>query len=357
VALGLRDDALIALDGGGPAAALTLAHKGLAALAAGGLVGGPDEAALLVAVAEIEETLGRFADAAASVATAVALLGGDAGPGGGDLDLLLLWCQAQERQAGLERVAGHYSAAAARLTAVLAAAAAAFGEASSPVVSAANALGVVYKFAGDFDSAQGAYQRAITAAAHMRGADPLTEAALLHNLGGLAHSRNDPAAGIPLAERGLALRAGALGDAHPDVARDLNALGALYQLADRYDEAGRCYRRALAAFEVCYGPSHFETGHACANLAVLLADQEQFAAAEVTGRRALAIFEALLGHGDAEVGLTMLNLAMAVAGQGRRAEAVALAGRSAVILTVALPNGHPHAEAARQALKHLQNAP
>jgi hypothetical protein len=39
--------------------------------------------------------------------------------------------------------------------------------------------------------------------------------------------------GIPLAERGAGLRAEVLGPAHPDVARDLNALGALYQFAGR----------------------------------------------------------------------------------------------------------------------------
>ncbi len=69
--------------------------------------------------------------------------------------------------------------------------------------------------------------------------DPLTRAGLLHNLGGLAHARGDAAAGIPLAEQGLALRVAALGEEHPDVGRDLNALGALYHLAGRYRDAGR----------------------------------------------------------------------------------------------------------------------
>src|SRR5215469_4331735 len=111
------------------------------------MLGGPDEAAVLVARAEIEEALDRFAAARASTARAMALLGGETGPGAQDGDCLLLWCQAQERLAGLERPGGDYGGAAARLTMVLDAASEAFGESSPAVVSAANALGVVYKFA------------------------------------------------------------------------------------------------------------------------------------------------------------------------------------------------------------------
>jgi tetratricopeptide (TPR) repeat protein len=361
-ALSLRDQALAALDGGDPQAALALARDGLALLAVAGLSGGPDEAALLVTLAEIEESLCCFGDAAATIATAIALLGGDAGPGDEDDDLLLVWCQAQERQAGLERLAGDFAAAAARLIAVLEVTSAAFGEASPAVVSAANALGVVYKYAADFDAAEAAYQRAVAAADAMSGADgtggadPLIRAGLLHNLGGLAHSRGDAAAGIPFAESGLALRTDALGEAHPDVAQDMNALGALYHLAGRYSDADRAYRRALAVFEDSYGPGHFEIGQACANLAALRADQGRFEAAESLGRRALCIFETILGPGDAEVGLTVLNLATAIAGQGRPGEGVTLAVRAESILAAQLPVGHPHLMAAREVLAHLRGA-
>jgi tetratricopeptide (TPR) repeat protein len=353
-ALDLRDRALAALDGGDPREALTLVRRGRTVLAGARLGGGPDEAALLVAQAEIEEALDRFGDAAATARAAIALLGGEAGPGEGDHDTLLLWCQAQERQAGLERLAADFGAAAARLGRVLDVAAGAFGETSQAVVSAANALGVVGKYAGDFDAAQAAYARAM-AAADAVAAGPLIRAGLLHNLGGLAHSRGDAAAGIPLAERGLALRTGALGAVHPDVAKDLNALGALYHLAGRYADAGQAYRRALVVFEDCYGPDHFEVAMTCANLAVLHADQGQFAAAEALGRRALRILEAVLGPADAEVGLTVLNLATAVAGQDRQAEAAALAEHAAAILTARLPAGHPHLDAAHETLEHLRS--
>ncbi len=347
-ALSLRDQALAALDGGDPAQGLSTARQGLAVLEAAGLRGGADEAALLVALAEIEEALDRFGDARVTIAAAIGILQ-DVVAEDEDDDSLMLWCQAQERQAGLERLAGDFAAAAARLSAVLDRASAGLGEASRAVVSAANTLGVVYKYASDFDAAEAAYRRAVTAARGLADPDPLLEAGLLHNLGGLAHSRGDAAAGIPPAERGAALRAGALGPGHPDVARDLNALGALYHLAGRFADAARAYRRALAVFENTYGPDHFEVAMTCANLAVLHGDQAGFAQAESLGRRSLRILTAVLGPQDAEVGLTMLNLATAVAGQGRTAEAAALSARARAILAARLPAGHPHLLAAAQA--------
>ena len=300
-----------------------------------------------MALAEIEEALDRFGDARVTIAAAIGILQ-DVVAEDEDDDSLMLWCQAQERQAGLERLAGDFAAAAARLSAVLDRASAGLGEASRAVVSAANTLGVVYKYASDFDAAEAAYRRAVTAARGLADPDPLLEAGLLHNLGGLAHSRGDAAAGIPPAERGAALRAGALGPGHPDVARDLNALGALYHLAGRFADAARAYRRALAVFENTYGPDHFEVAMTCANLAVLHGDQG-FAQAESLGRRSLRILTAVLGPQDAEVGLTMLNLATAVAGQGRTAEAAALSARARAILAARLPAGHPHLLAAAQA--------
>src|SRR5271170_7021897 len=295
-ALLARDQALTALDGGNPAAALAIAGEGLAVLEAAGLGSGPDAAAVLVARAEIEESLDRFGDAAATAAAAVVFLE-DVMAAGGAEDCLLLWCQAQERLAGLERLAGEFGAAAARLTAAADRAAAAFGEASPAVVSAANALGVVYKYAADFDAAEGAYRRAMAAAGGQ--ADPLILAGLLHNLGGLAHARGDFTGGIPPAERGVALRTRALGASHPDVARDWNALGALYHLAGRFGDAAQAYDRALAVFEDRYGPDHFEVAMTCANLAVLAADQGRGQDAEALGRRSLRLLEAVLGPQDA----------------------------------------------------------
>jgi tetratricopeptide (TPR) repeat protein len=354
-ALDWRDQALAALDEGNPAWALSLAARALSTLGEAGLRGGLDEAAVLVARAEIEEALDRFADARATLVATIAILDG-AGRAADDTDDdgVTLWCQAQERLAGLERLGGDFAGAAARLRAVLDRASAGLGENSLAVVSAANSLGVVCKHASDLDAAEAAYRRAEAAATGLPEPDPLLEAALLHNLGGLAHSRGDPATGIPLAERGTALRTKTLGPGHPDVARDLNALGALYHLAGRSADAERSYHEALAAFEDAYGPDHLEVGMTCGNLAVLHSDHGDFARAESLGHRSLDIFTRVLGEQDAEVGLTLLNLAAAVAGQGRTAEAADLAASAAGILADRLPPGHPHRLAAADALSRYE---
>ena len=350
-ALSLRDQALAALDAGCPARALNLSTQALIALEARGLRGGLDEAAVLIAHAEIEEALDQFDDARVTLTAATAILTSSMTDDADD-DSVTLWCQAQERTAGLERLAGDFGAATARLNAVLERASAALGEASLPVASVASALGVVHKYSADFDAAEAAYRRASAAVAGMADPDPLVEAALLHNLGGLAHSRGDAATGIPLAERGAALRSGALGTSHPDVARDLNALGALYQLAGRHDDAAHAYGRALTVFEDSYGPVHFEVAMACANLAVLRGDQGDYAQAESLGCRSLDILTVILGPDDAEVGLTLLNLAAAAAGQHKMAEAQERAVRAAKILADRLPAGHPHVLAAAEAVQH-----
>ncbi len=350
IAFGFRDEALAAVDAGDPVAALDLVRQGLAVLAAAGLRG-LDEAALRLALAEIEESLGEFPASEAAARAAVDLLGDSCPPEEDDEeDWLSLWCQAQERLAGLERIAGQFDAAAARLRLVLDRASAVFGEASQPVLSAANALGVLGKYSGDFDGAEAAYLRAMAALDLMPEPDPLARAALLHNLGGLAHSRGDAAGGIPGAELGTSIRISVLGEHHPDVGGDLNALGALYQLAGRYADAGDAYRRALAIFESAFGPEHFEVAMTCANLAVLYSDQADFTQAEAAGRRSLLIMVRVLGPTDAEVGLTLLNLAAAVKEQGRPAEAAELTARAAAILIARLPAGHPHVAAATAAL-------
>ena len=309
-ALRLRDRALTELDEGNPAAAFVLARRGLASLSAAGCGSGLDAASLLIALAEIEENLYRFADATATITAAIALLGDEWGALS-DADRLMLWYLAQERMAGLERRAGQALLAADRMAAVLDAVADGFGETSPAVVGAANALGLACKQAGKLREAQAAYGRAMAALQGQADPDPLVEAQLLHNLAGLAHARGDTEDGIMLAERGLALRTGALGCIHPDVARDRNSLGALYHAAGRYVDAGHSYHCALAALEMFYGPEHVEVAVTYGNLAALHADQGFFLTAQSLGTQALRVLEQALGPDAAETKNVALNLAKA----------------------------------------------
>ena len=194
----------------------------------------------------------------------------------------------------------------------------------------------------------------VASAAGLPASDALTEAGLLHDLAVRAYSRGDVAGGIHLAERARALRTGVLGAQHPAVARDLNVLGALYQVAGRFIDADESYRRALAIVESCYGPDHLEVATICADLAALRSDHGDYDVAEALGRRSLRILQAVLGPEDTEVGRTMLNLAAALAGQDRLAEASAFADCARAILSDRLPDAHPYVLAARRAVDNLR---
>jgi len=352
-ALARRDLALAELDRGDAEGARAIASDALVLVETAGLGKSLDAAALLVALAETEECLGHFDLARVAAGRAAAILAAAFDPE--DLDTFWLWCQAEERLAGLDRAGGDFNGAAARLVDLIGRAALILGPVSEAVVSAENALGVVYKYAGRFGDAEAAYGRALRALEESGRRDPLAEAGLCHNLGGLACSQGSPDAGIPHAERGLGLRIEAVGQDHPDTGRDLNALGVLYHQAGRLEEARAAYATALVIFESAYGPDHFEVGMTCANLAVLAGDEADNVEAETLGLRSLGILETVLGPGNAEVGLTLHNLGVAVAAQGRTREAAGLFEQAGRNLAAALPEDHPHLAAIRESQQQLLN--
>jgi hypothetical protein len=115
IALGLRDQALAALDAARPSQALVLSAQALSALEARGPRGGLDEAAVLIARAEIEEALDQFENARLTITAANAILANSVADDADD-DSVTLWCQAQGhlldalehayRVLGLEEAAG-----------------------------------------------------------------------------------------------------------------------------------------------------------------------------------------------------------------------------------------------------------
>jgi tetratricopeptide (TPR) repeat protein len=61
-----------------------------------------------------------------------------------------------------------------------------------------------------------------------------------------------------------------LGPEHPDVARSLNNLAALYDSYGKYTEAEPLYQRALAIREKALGPDHPDVATILENYAALL---------------------------------------------------------------------------------------
>src|SRR5947208_50712 len=84
------------------------------------------------------------------------------------------------------------------------------------------------KYDGSFDEGEAAYRRALAILDRVLGPESLDSAAILHNLGGLAHARGDYAAGEAPARRAYEMWQAAAGPDHPRVAAEAAALaGAL----------------------------------------------------------------------------------------------------------------------------------
>jgi esterase/lipase superfamily enzyme/Tfp pilus assembly protein PilF len=146
---------------------------------------------------------------------------------------------------------------------------------------------------------------------------------------------------IPLAERALAVHENAVGPDHPDVARSLNNLAALYQNQGRYADAEPLYMRALAIREKTLGPDHPDVAITLNNLAALYQIEGRYEEVQALYQRALAIREKTLGPDDPTVATTLNNLAALYQNQGRYADAEPLYMRALAIREKTLGPDHP----------------
>src|SRR5207253_6561760 len=106
-------------------------------------------------------------------------------------------------------------------------------------------------------------------------------------------------------------------------------------------------RRALAVFEECFGPVHYEVAATLHNLAAVLVTKRNYQEAEENYRRALSIKERLLGADSPDVALTCSNLGSLLTVLGRRSESVPLLKSAIAILENRLTPAHPELALAR----------
>ena len=208
-----------------------------------------------------------------------------------------------------------------------------------PVARALNLLGVACKFAGRFDQAETAYRRA-RAIAERDAPESGLMAALLHNLGGLEHSRGRHEEGVRFARRGLALRERLTSPDDPSVALDRAALAALLEGMGQEAEAERLYRRALDVLDAT-AEWPLEVAMARNGLGSACQAQERFDEAERHYRRALEQLEAVAGPDHPNVGHVLNNLATLHRRRGEDAEARALLARAHDLLVGTLGADHP----------------
>ena len=111
----------------------------------------------------------------------------------------------------------------------------------------------------------------------------------------------------PLLERALAIREQALGPNHPDTARSLNNLAALYNNQGDYEQAKPLLERALAITEQALGPNHPDTATSLNNLAELYRSQGDSEQAKPLLERALAIMEKTFGSNHPNTKIVRAN--------------------------------------------------
>jgi tetratricopeptide (TPR) repeat protein len=253
-----------------------------------------------------------------------------------------------------QRARGRYREAEGTFTRALDHATAGFGPDSIEIAELHNDLGMTFKYVGRFDEAEAAYGKARVILEGLPDVDPEDLAALFHNLGGLAHARDDFETAEPLARRAVEIRSSTLGRRAPATLLDRSAHAAIVAGLGRSDEAESSFRELLGDLEVTLGPDHPEVAVALNNLAALVQARGALAEAETLYRRVIAIKEAALGDDSPTLAVPFNNLATVLRAQGADADAAALYERAAKLLEGSVSDDHPHLLAIRRNAARLQ---
>ena len=292
----------------------------------------PDVANVVLELALAEHDLGRHAQSLRLVERALRILKFLRGVG-------QLRVQALGQLGSLHLAQGDYRLAEASYRRALVIAS------SSPdpgaAITAMNGLGVVCKYTARFAEAARYYRKALALTQHVRGAHHPLVATILHNMGGLEHSRGRFARGEPFARRAVALRERALGPDHPDVAADLAALAAIVMSRGNRGEAELLYRRAIRVFGRALGRGHWEVGFNLGQLAALCQAEGRLADASRLYGRAVRTLSRQLGPRHPLLAMTLWNLASLRRGQHRPSEAARLCRTALAIFRATIGSRHP----------------
>lgn len=243
------------------------------------------------------------------------------------------------------RQVGDYAAAAGVLRRAVAAAEASPGSESAECGLLLNELGIVGKYAGDFAGAETAYRRALAIEEQSGRAAGANVAGLLHNLAGLAHARGDAEAALPLALRGVAVRASLPSGDPRGLAEDRAALAAILIDLGRHGEA-----RAILDEILSGDLARYDAAVALHNLGSAQYRQGDAAEAAATLRRALTLKTAELGRRHPDLAVTRYNLGRCLYLQGRRRSARRQWRRAVALLDGAVAADHPTLVASRRRL-------
>jgi tetratricopeptide (TPR) repeat protein len=252
------------------------------------------------------------------------------------------------------REAGDYRRADAMARNAITAAERALGPDSRELAVLLNERGILGKYLGRFADSERHYRRALAIYARYGEVASASIAAILHNLGGLAHERGDHQAAYGYARRGLEVRE-ALAEPDPlALAQDQAAFAAILVDLHRHHEAETLLAGALATYESWYGPWHYEVGVTLHNLGCLRYRRGQAGAAAETLRRAYEVKRAVLGARHPDLAITLYAQARCARALGDSQRAVALLRKACALLDAAVSPDQPTLAACRRQLAELQ---
>jgi len=199
---------------------------------------------------------------------------------------------------------------------------------------------------GDREGMQGSAEALATvasAAIKRVGSPPGLRAALLASRGRALLTAGKYAEAEADYERALALRRKALGDAHPDVARSLNAVAVALYNQRKLDAAERYYRQALELGARVLGPDHPHVAAFRGNLGNVLLDRGKPEAALAEHEKALASRLRALGPDNVYVANSLHSLGRVAVAQKRYGVALIYFRRALATLREALGADYPDA--------------
>lgn len=342
----LHEQGVLLREAGEPARARRLLRRALALFERHDGKRHPDVANVLLALAAVDNDEGAYAEGLARARRAMSILARLRG----SVDFDRLRAQAHGLLGTLHLARGEYGRAGGCCKRALAIATSRLSP--DEQASAMNGLAIVYKYTLRFAEAGRLYRQALAITLRVCGPRDPGVASILHNLGGLEHSRGRYARAEPYARKSVAIRQAALGPEHPAVAADIAALAAIIHglgtrardpvIARRHRrEAEKLYLRAIAIFGRSLGKRHFEVGFNLGQLAALYQTSGRSGEASRLYGRAIAIQEDALGPDHPQLAMTLGNLGALRRAQGRTREAAATYDRAIAIYSRALGKGHP----------------
>ena len=212
-----------------------------------------------------------------------------------------------------------------------------------------NMLGIVAKELGAFAEAAGWYGQA-AALQRRDGASLDSQAALRHNLAGLAYARGRHEEAERHARKAVELRRRAPGSTNVGVAADLAVLASAVAARGRRDEARALFEEVLVTYRAARPPRRYEIAVVLHSLAAIDQAGGMPVTAERRYRQAVAMKLELLGDQHPEVALALNNLGTLLDEQHRTTEAAECYRRALRIAERCLPYGHPTLDGIRHNL-------